>query len=72
MVIVSPGALRSTVCSFGSSSTTRSTRTSGRRSNTTAEFDDTTGALTNPTVLGALTGATNSARRIQLATRFTF
>jgi hypothetical protein len=40
--------------------------------NTTAEFDYATGVLTNPTVFGALTGATNSARRIQLAARFTF
>jgi hypothetical protein len=40
--------------------------------NTNAEFDYTTGALTNPNVFGRLTGATNSARRIQLAARFTF
>jgi hypothetical protein len=40
--------------------------------NTNAEFDFTTGALTNPGVFGTLTGATNSARRIQLAARFTF
>ena len=40
--------------------------------NTTANFDYTTKALTNPTVFGYLTGATNSARRIQLGARFTF
>ncbi|CAN5686271.1 hypothetical protein BH24ACI4_BH24ACI4_23650 [soil metagenome] len=40
--------------------------------NTTARFDYTTGALTNPMVFGALTGATHSARRVQLAARFTF
>jgi hypothetical protein len=40
--------------------------------NTNAEFNFTTGALTNPNVFGRLTGATNSARRIQLAARFTF
>jgi hypothetical protein len=40
--------------------------------NTNAEFDFTTGALTNGNVFGRLTGATNSARRIQLAARFTF
>ena len=40
--------------------------------NTNAEFDFTTGALTNANVFGRLTGATNSARRIQLAARFTF
>jgi carboxypeptidase family protein len=40
--------------------------------NTTASFDYTTGALTNPNVVGRLTGATNSARRIQLGARFTF
>jgi Carboxypeptidase regulatory-like domain/TonB-dependent Receptor Plug Domain len=40
--------------------------------NTTAEFDYRSGALTNPAVFGGLTGATNSARRIQLAARFTF
>jgi hypothetical protein len=35
--------------------------------------DPTTGApRTNPSVFGRLTGATNSARRIQLAARFTF
>ena len=40
--------------------------------NTNAEFDFSSGALTNPNVFGRLTGATNSARRIQLAARFTF
>ena len=40
--------------------------------NTNAEFDFSTGALSNPGVFGSLTGATNSARRIQLAARFTF
>jgi hypothetical protein len=40
--------------------------------NTNANFDYVTGALTNPTVFGKLTGATNSARRIQLGARFTF
>ena len=40
--------------------------------NTNAEFDFTTRQLTNPAVFGRLTGATNSARRIQLAARFTF
>ena len=40
--------------------------------NTTANFDYTTKALTNPTVFGYLTGATNSARRIQLGARFVF
>jgi hypothetical protein len=40
--------------------------------NTNAEFDFTTRALTNANVFGRLTGSTNSARRIQLATRFTF
>ena len=40
--------------------------------NTNAEFDFTTGTLANPDVFGSLTGATNSARRIQLAARFTF
>ncbi len=40
--------------------------------NTNAEFNFTTGELTNPKVFGRLTGATNSARRIQLAVRFTF
>ena len=40
--------------------------------NTNAEFDYTTRALTNPTVFGSLTNATTSARRIQLAARFSF
>jgi hypothetical protein len=40
--------------------------------NTTATFDYTTGALTNANTFGRLTGATNSARRIQLGARFTF
>jgi hypothetical protein len=40
--------------------------------NTTATFDYTTGALTNANTFGRLTGATNSARRIQLGVRFTF
>jgi hypothetical protein len=40
--------------------------------NTTAEFDYRTRELTNPTVFGSLTGLTTSARRIQLAARFTF
>jgi hypothetical protein len=40
--------------------------------NTHAEFDFTTKALANPNVFGSLTGDTNSARRIQLAVRFTF
>jgi hypothetical protein len=40
--------------------------------NTNAEFNFATGALANPNVFGRLTGATNSARRIQLAARFTF
>jgi hypothetical protein len=40
--------------------------------NTNAEFDYTTGVLTNPAVFGTLTGATNSARRIQLGARLTF
>ena len=39
--------------------------------NTTATFDYQTGAQTNA-AFGSLTGATNSARRIQLAARFTF
>ncbi len=39
--------------------------------NTTAEFDYKTGVQTSP-VFGALTGATNSARRIQLGARFMF
>jgi hypothetical protein len=40
--------------------------------NTNASFDYTTGALTNANTFGRLTGATNSARRIQLGARFTF
>jgi hypothetical protein len=40
--------------------------------NTTANFDYATGALTNATTVGRLTGATNSARRIQLGARFLF
>ena len=40
--------------------------------NTNANFDYVTGALTNPTVVGRLTGATLSARRIQLGARFVF
>ncbi len=40
--------------------------------NTTANFDYTTRQLTNPAVFGSLTGATNSARRIQLGARFLF
>jgi hypothetical protein len=40
--------------------------------NTTANFDYTTGALTNATTFGSLTNATNNARRIQLGARFTF
>ena len=40
--------------------------------NTQASFDYTTRSLSNPNVFGSLTGATNSARRIQLAARFTF
>ena len=40
--------------------------------NTTARFEFRTGVLTNPEVFGALTGATHSARRVQLAARFTF
>jgi hypothetical protein len=40
--------------------------------NTTAAFNYSTGALTNPTVFGSLTDATNGARRVQLAVRFTF
>ena len=39
--------------------------------NTTATFDYQTGKQTNA-AFGSLTGATNSARRIQLAARFTF
>ncbi len=40
--------------------------------NTNAQFNYTTRALANPKEFGALTGATNSARRIQLGARFTF
>jgi len=40
--------------------------------NTNASFNYTTRALTNPNLFGSLTDATNSARRIQLAARFTF
>jgi hypothetical protein len=40
--------------------------------NTNANFDYTTGALTNPTVFGRLTGATLSARRIQLGAHLSF
>lgn len=40
--------------------------------NTNAEFDFATGALANPGVFGSLTGATNSARRVQLGARFEF
>jgi Carboxypeptidase regulatory-like domain len=40
--------------------------------NNNANFDYTTGALTNPGVFGRLTGATLSARRIQLGARLTF
>ena len=40
--------------------------------NTNANFDYTTGALTNPSVFGSLTGASLSARRIQLGARLTF
>jgi len=40
--------------------------------NTVANFDYTTGALTNPAVFGRLTGATLSARRIQLGARLNF
>jgi hypothetical protein len=40
--------------------------------NNNASFDYTTGALTNANTFGRLTGATNSARRIQLGARFTF
>ncbi len=49
---------------FNKSFWTTATR---RRSSTTGPR-----ALTNPTVFGSLTGATTSARRIQLAARFTF
>ena len=40
--------------------------------NTNATFDYATGTLTNPTVFGRLTGATLSARRIQLGARLNF
>jgi hypothetical protein len=40
--------------------------------NTTANFDYRTGALTNANTFGRLNGNTNSARRIQLGARFTF
>jgi hypothetical protein len=40
--------------------------------NTNANFDYATGTLTNPAVFGRLTGATLSARRIQLGARFSF
>jgi hypothetical protein len=40
--------------------------------NTTANFDWTTGALTNANSFGRINGNTNNARRIQLAARFTF
>jgi hypothetical protein len=40
--------------------------------NTNANFDFTTGALTNANTFGRLNGNTNSARRIQLGARFTF
>ena len=40
--------------------------------NNTANFDYTTSALTNSSVFGRLTGATLSARRIQLGARLTF
>ena len=40
--------------------------------NNNANFDYTTGALTNPAVFGRLTGATLSARRIQLGARLIF
>ena len=40
--------------------------------NRNAVFDFQTGALTNANTFGSLTGATQSARRIQLAARFTF
>jgi hypothetical protein len=39
---------------------------------TNANFDYRTGALTNPTVFGRLTGATLSARRIQLGAHLSF
>lgn len=40
--------------------------------NRNAAFDYRTGALTNANTFGTLTGATNSARRIQLGARFMF
>jgi hypothetical protein len=40
--------------------------------NTNANFDYRTGVLTNASTFGRLTGATNSARRIQLGVRFQF
>ena len=40
--------------------------------NTTANFDYNTGALLNATTVGRINNNTNSARRIQLAARFTF
>jgi hypothetical protein len=40
--------------------------------NTTANFDYVTGALTNANTFGRLNGNTNSARRIQLGARFIF
>ena len=40
--------------------------------NTNANFDFATGALTNASVFGSLTGVTLSARRIQLGARLTF
>ncbi len=40
--------------------------------NTAAAFDYNTGALTNQSVFGYLSGATLSARRIQLGAKFTF
>jgi len=40
--------------------------------NTNAQFDYVARDLRNPAVFGSLTDATNSARRIQLAVRFTF
>jgi hypothetical protein len=39
---------------------------------TSAQFDYRTGVLNNPKLFGSLSGATNSARRVQLAARFTF
>jgi hypothetical protein len=40
--------------------------------NTQAVFHYTTRRLTNSNVFGSPTGATNSARRVQLAARYTF